>query len=223
MYCHTFEPEEHRLIRQASRMEGATLNDLLLRDIFLTLRQWNAGRASAAANRWLRIAIPVSLRTGDGTCTSAANSVSYNFVTRDSSQCGDVRALLLGIRRENDVATRGRRSLLFLNSFRFLERIPRGGPPVPGLQSLLRHSRVVEHGQHRASLPLTVSTRFGQTRSRQLDFGRNLTAPPRFAPTPGPRSRSAVMASGFGSVSGAIRGCLPATMPAGCSSFTWTA
>jgi hypothetical protein len=123
-YCHTFEPEEHRLIRQVARTESVTLNDLLLRDIFLSLRKWNAGQASAAANRWLRIAIPVSLRTDDGACMSAANRVSYNFLTRDSSQCGDEQALLLGIHHENDIATRGRRSLLFLNSFRLLERIP---------------------------------------------------------------------------------------------------
>ena len=123
-YRHTFDVSETERIRRAETRRGATVNDLLLRDMFQTLHQWNTGRESGSAERWLRIAVPVNLRTGDDDQMSAANGVSYTFLTRLGSQCTDSHELLKNIRRETDVITRCRRALLFLRGFQLMERIP---------------------------------------------------------------------------------------------------
>lgn len=123
-YRHVFEESETKNLFQAAARQRVTVNDLLLRDIFLALRQWNAEQAPESADRWLRIAVPVKLKTRDDDCTSAANGVSYNFLTRRESQCVDRPVFLQGISRENDPATRYRRGTSFLRGFRFMEFIP---------------------------------------------------------------------------------------------------
>ena len=123
-YRHTFDASETERIRQAGTRRGATVNDLLLRDMFQTLHQWNAGRESGSAEHWLRIAVPVNLKTGDDDRMSAANGVSYTFLTRLGSQCADSQELLRSICRETDVITRRRRAVLFLRGFQLMERIP---------------------------------------------------------------------------------------------------
>lgn len=132
MCRHAFDQSETNGIQQAGARQGTTVNDLLLRDMFQTLQQWNAGQASESANRWLRIAVPVSLRTGDNDRMPAANRVSYTFLTRHPSQCADSHELLKGIPPETDVATRRRRSLMFLGGFRLMERIPGAIPLYMG-------------------------------------------------------------------------------------------
>lgn len=129
---HTFDRSETSRIREAAAREDATLNDLLLRDMFQTLQQWRERQTSESARRWLRIAIPVNLKAGDNDRTSAANGVSYTFLTRHGRQCADARELLTGIRQETDAATRRRRSLLFLGAFRLMERIPGAIPLYAG-------------------------------------------------------------------------------------------
>jgi hypothetical protein len=122
--CHTFDLSETDSLRQAAAREGVTVNDLLLRDMFQTMQQRCQREASDSARHWLRIAVPVNLRTGDNDHLSAANGVSYTFLTRHGNQCADGRELLRGIHQENDAATRRRRSLMFLGGFRLMERIP---------------------------------------------------------------------------------------------------
>ncbi len=124
LFCHTFDQAEADRLRQVGRQQGVTVNDLLLRDMLQTLQQWRAEQAPEPANRWLRIAIPVNLRSGDDNHMSAANCVSYTFVTRHGTQCHDSQELLQGVHQEMDAATRNRRSSMFLRSFRSMERIP---------------------------------------------------------------------------------------------------
>ncbi len=124
MYRHTFDPSGVDRIREVGSRNGVTVNDLLLRDMFQTLQQWRTAQAMEPANRWLRIAVPVNLRSDDDTHMPCANGVSYTFLTRHGSQCGDSQELLRGIHQETDPATRYRRSLMFLRSFRSMERIP---------------------------------------------------------------------------------------------------
>ncbi len=131
-YRHVFEESETKNLFQAAARQRVTANDLLLRDIFLALRQWNAEQAPKSADRWLRIAVPVKLKTRDDRRMSAANGVSYNFLTRRESQCVDRSAFLQGISRENDPAIRYRRGTSFLRGFRCMEFIPGAIPLLMG-------------------------------------------------------------------------------------------
>ncbi len=124
MHRHTFDRSETTRIHEAGTRRGVTVNDLLLRDMFQTLHQWNEGQGSGSAKHWLRIAVPVNLRTGDDDHMSAANGVSYIFLTRHESECADSHELLRSISRETNVVTRRRRALLLLRGFQAMERAP---------------------------------------------------------------------------------------------------
>ncbi|MBN2577906.1 MAG: hypothetical protein JXB10_02865 [Pirellulales bacterium] len=128
MHRHIFDESEKKKIQQAGTRQGVKVNDLLLRDLFLTLRQWNAERESRSAKRWYRIAVPVYLKTGKDVCPSADNGVSYNFLTRQGNQYADSHEFLKSICRETDMATCRRRALMFLRGVQFIGRLPGGMP-----------------------------------------------------------------------------------------------
>ena len=129
---HVFEESETKALIQAASRLQATVNDLLLRDIFLTLRQWNAEQSPESRDGWLRIASPFKLKTRDDARMSAANGVGYNFITRRESECVEGADFLQGIVRENDPATRYRRGTSFLRGFRLMEHIPGAIPLFMG-------------------------------------------------------------------------------------------
>jgi hypothetical protein len=110
-------------IRRRGRQDP-TVNDFLLCNLFQTLREWNLEQASQH-DGWLRIGVPVKLSNGHDDRMSAANSVSFTFLTRRASQCAaDSPTLLAGIHGETDAYTRCRRAMMFLAGIRLMRLIP---------------------------------------------------------------------------------------------------
>ena len=175
---HTFDGSETRRIRQAGMRQGVTVNDLLLRDMFQTLHQWNAGQELGSGKHWLRIAVPVNLRTSDDDRMPAANGVSYTFLTRHGSQCADSHELLRSIRRETDVITRRRRAVLFLRGFQVMERIPGAMPIYMGRNRCFATVVLSNLGELSRQFGAAVSLRVGQGRCRQSDPGRHFRCSP---------------------------------------------
>jgi hypothetical protein len=128
IFWHEFDPSETNRLGEAGARQSVTVNDLLVRDMFQCLQAWIAEQASESSSRWLRIAVPVSLRTGENDCSSAANQVSYNFLTRDRHRCDNAAELLRGISQENQPDLRRWRSLMFLRGFRCLSHMPQAIP-----------------------------------------------------------------------------------------------
>jgi hypothetical protein len=124
MFYHPFDAEFSRLLRRTATRRGQTLSDVLLGDLFVTLCRWNLDHDDRAADRWLRIAVPVKLRTIDRREPSAANAMSFNFITRRESQCADRDGLLEGIHRENGPASRLQRTRLFVRGLSLLSLFP---------------------------------------------------------------------------------------------------
>jgi len=81
------------LKRAATRAE-ATVNDVLLRDMFLTLRGWNAEAGEAPPHRRLRILMPQNLRTSADEAMSAANLIAFALPSRRVSACEQPERLL---------------------------------------------------------------------------------------------------------------------------------
>jgi hypothetical protein len=125
--CHTLGEEDSRRLHAAAGRQGATLNDLLLRDMFLTIHAWNRRHRSARPPRRLRILMPTNLRTGEDDRLPAANVVTMSFLTRGTRECEDPKRLLEGIRQETNVIKLTRRGIHFLRGLRFLQAI--GGLP----------------------------------------------------------------------------------------------
>jgi len=124
--CHCFdETTTADFVAAAKRSEG-TVNDLLLRDLFAVLADWRAGRELGAPEEWLRLMVPVNLRTEAEENLSAANVVSGVFLTRRRQECMHGDKLLGSIHREMESVKRWRLSLAFVRGLGILKRLPDG-------------------------------------------------------------------------------------------------
>ncbi len=121
----TLEPEDVRELRRISTSHGVTFNDVLLRDLFLTLQGWNEAHAEQGPRRF-RINVPTNLRARPDQFMPAANVLSFAFLTRDSVDCRDPRELLRSIHAETTRIKQLRLGLYFVGGLRF-------GCHIPGL------------------------------------------------------------------------------------------
>src|SRR5262249_9224476 len=83
----SLDRSEHQRLRNAAGEKGATLNDLLLRDLFLALDDWNQTQGFRRA-RPLRIMMPTDLRESEDCEMPAANLTSYAFLNRNARKWG---------------------------------------------------------------------------------------------------------------------------------------
>jgi hypothetical protein len=107
---HLTEHETCELSRIAA-MQSVMLNDLLLRDYFLTLEAWNRG--TPEAQRPIRILVPTNLRRREDYRMPAANVFSFSFLSRWSRDCKNRDELLESIRDEMVEVKRQKRGLYF--------------------------------------------------------------------------------------------------------------
>ena len=78
---HRFDEHQSLVLRQIASRSRATVNDLLLRDLFVTMREWNEKFQSGRTEPWMQINMPQSLRARSGDAMPAANKMSYVFLT----------------------------------------------------------------------------------------------------------------------------------------------
>ncbi len=116
MLTRALGPELTAQLRQVASAAGVTVNDLLLCDLFATLRRWNIEHGQSGRRSRLRILMPQNLREPDDAAAPAANIMSFAFLTRRSDRCEDSRALLPSVRTETEAIRRGRLSAYFLGS-----------------------------------------------------------------------------------------------------------
>ncbi len=110
-------------LHRAAEQLGVTVNELLVRDLFWTLAAWRTRRQPHQPRGWLRLSLPLSLRTISDRWLPAANVAGVVFVERRLSHCTNRRQLLLGIHRELQQAKRrclGMTPVLLMMACRFL-------------------------------------------------------------------------------------------------------
>jgi hypothetical protein len=103
--------QETTALANIAALRSVTLNDLMLRDYFLTIAEWNRG--TAEARRPLRILVPTDLRKRRSLHSPAANMFSYAFLTRREAECRDREQLLNSIREETAAIKREKRGLYY--------------------------------------------------------------------------------------------------------------
>jgi hypothetical protein len=90
-------PQVHSL-RELAHSSGAHLNDLLVREMVLTILDWQAEQSGTLPHRGaIRITMPVNLRSQEQRRLPAANVLSYGFVHARPAEWTDPPALLGGI------------------------------------------------------------------------------------------------------------------------------
>ncbi|MEN1680268.1 MAG: hypothetical protein AAGJ46_11805 [Planctomycetota bacterium] len=101
-FLHTFSREETAALRQSADSASVMLNDLLVERMFQTMREWNRRHGKPNPRKPLRVMMPADLRESPETEMPAANMVSYNFLSRRSSDCDTPEALLRSVANETD-------------------------------------------------------------------------------------------------------------------------
>jgi len=113
------EAEEIHGLRRAAVGSKVSVNDLMLSDLFQTLGDWN-NFAGQSKKGWLRINVPVSLRTREDKSLPAANRLSFAFLSRRLSDCQDRKRLLDSVHTEMEIIRREHLSLGFLAGLAFV-------------------------------------------------------------------------------------------------------
>ena len=114
----------YRALRAVAAQQDASINDLFIREMILQIRQWNRRGGVAFGRRWIRLAIPLSMRTSVHENMPAANVVSYALVTRREKDCDDPGELLRSIHQQTSDVLYNREGIVCLKLFRILRRIP---------------------------------------------------------------------------------------------------
>jgi NRPS condensation-like uncharacterized protein len=91
---------EFEQLKRMAKSLSVTLNDFLLRDLFVALDQWNCRFNPLKRGQSIRICVPVSLHQLQDQKIPVCNALSYVFLERKSNSVKDSSALLQGIHRE---------------------------------------------------------------------------------------------------------------------------
>lgn len=90
----TFDDAQGLELKLAAKQAGVTVNDWLLRDLFLAVERWNAEHDPTLARRVLRIMVPFNLREAKDDRMPAANIVGMVHIDRWMRLHADPRRLL---------------------------------------------------------------------------------------------------------------------------------
>lgn len=117
-------PEVSVAYQTQSRAAGVTTNDLFLRDMFVTLVRWAEQHGSPIPKRkWIRLTVPINVRKPEQANMSAANVISYSFLSRRAKAVKDPRALLRDIHEEMEAVKYWRLTGMFLLAVDILHKI----------------------------------------------------------------------------------------------------
>jgi len=123
---HVFTVDETIRFRQIAQLQNVTTNDLLARNLFLAIFQWRQEQGLGIDHEWLRMMVPMDLRTAADREMPAANIVSSVFLDRRSIDSMDSEQLLASIHDEMQLIKRNQLGLTFLFSLRLFDWLPGG-------------------------------------------------------------------------------------------------
>ena len=107
---HLLSEHETSELSRIAAMRSVMLHDLLLRDYFLTLNEWNTG--TPEARRPIRILVPTNMRRREDYRMPAANVFSFTFLSRRRGTVGTASALGFDPRRDGRNQAAKARTLL---------------------------------------------------------------------------------------------------------------
>ncbi len=108
-----------------ARSRNVTVNDLLARDLFLTINAWQKKNGVPLESGWLRFFVPINQRAPEDETLSAANIMSAVFLGRHSEQFADPDLLLRSIHADMETLKRNQFGHLFIAAHALMRRMPR--------------------------------------------------------------------------------------------------
>lgn len=125
IHSHTLDASQSAALLRTAAQRGVRFNDLLAARLFLALVEWRSGNP-IPNDAWLRMMIPVNLRTGADHAMSAASLASLVFLDRRPRDCADPERLLHSIHDEMSLILSYRLGFTFLFCSRLLNLVPSG-------------------------------------------------------------------------------------------------
>ncbi|MFM9962280.1 MAG: condensation domain-containing protein [Planctomycetaceae bacterium] len=119
-----FDAADTKKFRVIAKRLGVSLNELLLRDLFLILDDWNRRHSPDHSSRTIRVCIPINQRRATDGRMPAANVVSLSFLDRVAAQLADPIRLLGNLHEQISQTLRVRSSLAFGPALKLIGMIP---------------------------------------------------------------------------------------------------
>lgn len=120
----TFSPSVQHELRQVARRLDVTVNELLVRELMLTIRDWNERHSSVEDTEQISVRIPTNLRTLDHDHMPAANLVGFVAFQRPVADLNQPEQLLKSIKEESQFYKRWRFGAAFLDGLKVVRWIP---------------------------------------------------------------------------------------------------
>lgn len=115
-FSHEFTVEQSKALRKAASVDGCTLNDMLVRDLFLTVGWWIDQRVPSKRGAHVRVMVPVNLRTAAERDLSAANIVAMINLDRRPRRWHNHRRMLRVLHGEMAAVKWARLGLTFIRA-----------------------------------------------------------------------------------------------------------
>jgi hypothetical protein len=121
---HHFTRAESAALAKIAKGSELSLNALLVRDLFVALAKWRAANG-LPDDAWLRLMVPINMRTPGDRRLPAANVVSTVFLDRPLNAASEPKCLLEGINRFMDDIKRNDLGVGWLLALPLLQRMER--------------------------------------------------------------------------------------------------
>ena len=123
---HLFSEDETIRLRQAAQRLKVSANDLMARDVFLAVMRWRRELSYGDDREWIRMMVPMNMRSAEDRKLPAANVVSSVFLDRRCADTADSAKLLASIHDEMELIKRNQLGLTFLFSLQIAQWLPGG-------------------------------------------------------------------------------------------------
>jgi NRPS condensation-like uncharacterized protein len=121
-----FDEERSQRIVETAAGEDVTVNDLLVRDLFLALWGWQKEQGSHDPSNWLRLIVPMNMRQPGDDIMPAVNRISMVFPQRRYKNFQNQSHLLRGIHGEMGLIKQSQLGLTFNVSLQICRWVPGG-------------------------------------------------------------------------------------------------
>ncbi|MDR1385050.1 MAG: hypothetical protein LBJ67_14550 [Planctomycetaceae bacterium] len=121
----SISPEMFAVYRAKAKSQNVSTNSLLLRDMFLFLRQWaDEEQPESSAGKYFRILAPINMRNEFHKTIPAANILGYVFLDRAPQDCVADKKFLETIHQDMKHILYWSIGTMFLDGVRFFQKIP---------------------------------------------------------------------------------------------------
>lgn len=120
----TLSPSIQRALRQTARRHNVTVNELLVRELMLTIRDWNCRHSSVTRRDHVSILVPTNLRNLEHDRMPSANVMSFVAFQRSVEDMQSPERLLDSIQEESQFYKRWRFGVAFLDGLKVLRWFP---------------------------------------------------------------------------------------------------